>query len=236
MTAKPAVRIERATLTFLADLSKHNERGWFEANRTRLNAAQENMRAFVDALLARMRKHDQLATADARDSLMRIYRDLRFAKDRSPYHTRFAGSFNRVKPELRGGYYYHIEPGGSYVACGFFGPEPADLKRIRVDILQDHQTWKRLLSAPAIKKNFGSLIGGQLSTAPRGFPKDHPADDLLRRKQFLLEHAFSDKEVLADDFARRVDSLFKSVRPWFDHMSGVLTTDENGRPLTRGKR
>lgn len=236
MSPAASPRIDRATLSFVADLEKHNERYWFQANRTRYDAAQANMHAFVDALIARMNRHDRIATENGKESLMRIFRDLRFSKDKSPYNVRFAGGISRVKPALRGGYFFHLQPGRSYVACGFFGPEPADLKRIRTDIAQDHAAWRRLLSAKTIKTNFGELYGDQLERAPKGFPKDHVGDDLLRRKQFLLKHAFADKDVLAADFLERVDAIFKSVRPWFDHMSEVLTTDENGISLLREKR
>ncbi|HRH38789.1 MAG TPA: DUF2461 domain-containing protein, partial [Flavobacteriales bacterium] len=173
------------TLAFLRDLKRNNNKYWFEKNKSRFIAAQDNARAFVDALIERMKKHDRIATESGKESLMRIYRDLRFAKDKAPYHTRFDGGISRVKPELRGGYYIHLEPGASHIACGFFGPEPADLKRIRVDILHDHATWEKLLKSKAIKGNFGALSGEQLTNAPKGFPKDHPADGLLRHKQFL---------------------------------------------------
>lgn len=231
---KETARIERATLHFLADLARHNERPWFEANKGRFLSAQENVRSFVDALIERMRQHDRISTSSGRESLMRIHRDLRFSKDPSPYHTRFAGGISRAKPELRGGYFFHFQPGRSYIACGFFGPAPADLKRIRTDILQDHGTWERLLSSQRILREFGKLTGEQLRTAPKGIPKEHPAIELLRHKQFLLRHALSDTDVLAPDLVSGIDRLYRSVRPWFDHMSEVLTTDENGISVLRG--
>lgn len=234
MATRPAARIERTTLDFLRTLNKHNDRDWFTANKDLYLAAHANMVAFTEALIARLGKHDRISTASGKESLMRIYADQRFHKDRPPYKPRFAGGFGRVKPELRGGYFYHIEPGKSHVTCGFMGPEPADLKRIRTDILHDHGAWQRLLGAPAMRKNFGGLIGDQLRTAPRGFPHEHPASDLLRRRQFLLRHPLTDKDVLADDLLERIDGIYRSVRPFFDHMSEVLTTDENGNPL-RGR-
>ena len=237
MSTKTAVRIERATLTFLSDLEEHNNRDWFLANKERYLAAQENMRAFANALIDRMERHDRISTASGKESLMRIFTDQRFHKDRPPYAPRFGGRLARMKPELRGGYFFRIQPGDrTHVTCGFMGPESADLKRIRTDIAQDHPTWERLLKSRTIKKNFGTLIGDQLRSAPRGFAKDHPAIDLLRRTQFLLRHPFTDKEVLAPNFLAEVDSMYKSVRPLFDHMSEVLTTDENGNPIRQSKR
>ncbi|HEX2618452.1 MAG TPA: DUF2461 domain-containing protein [Flavobacteriales bacterium] len=237
MPASPDGRIQRATLTFLTDLEAHNDRDWFQANKDRYLAAHANMQAFADALIARMRKHDRLATASGKESLMRIYTDQRFHKDRPPYKPRFGGRIGRVKPALRGGYFFRIQPDGrSQITCGFQGPEPADMKLIRADIAYDHLTWEKLLHAKAIKKNFGTLTGGTLSGAPRGFAKDHPAIDLLRRTQFLLRHGFTDKEVLAPGFLDEVDALYRSVRPFFDHMTEVLTTDADGRSLVGRKR
>lgn len=224
-------RIAPATLTFLTDLEKHNDRDWFNANKDRYLEAKANVEAFADELVRRMRKHDRIETASGKDSLMRIYNDQRFHKDKPPYKARFMGSLGRVKPALRGGYFFSIAPGKSAIACGFFGPEPRDLKRIRTDIDQDHAAWQKLLGSKAIRSNFGELVGDQLATAPRGYAKDHPALDLLRRKQFILRHQFTDAEVLAPRFIDRVDPLYKSVRPWFDRMSEALTTDPNGRSL-----
>lgn len=229
MVKKPV--IAPTTLAFLRDLDKHNDREWFLAHKERYQAALENMRGFADTLIERMNRHDRIETADGKESLQRIYNDQRFHKDRPPYKARFGGRLSRMKPALRGGYYFSIKPGGSFIACGFFDPEAADLKRLRMDILDDHGTWERLLKGKALRGHWGALEGKQLKTVPRGFPKEHEAIDLLRRTQFLFRHSFSDKEVVAPGFVDAVNVHFKSVRPLFDHMSEVLTTDENGNPM-----
>lgn len=229
-------RIDKRTFDFLTDLRRHNDRDWFQANKARYTAAHENVKAVVEALIERMKRHDRLSTDTARESLMRIHNDLRFHKDRPPYSPRFAGSLSRVKPALRGGYYYHLTPGGSFLACGFWGPEPSDLKRIRTDIAQDPTTWKRLLASKRIKDTFGSMVGGQLRTAPQGFPKDHPAIHLLRYKQYLFRHPLTDGQVLAPDLVEHMDTVYRAIRPFFDHMSEVLTTDADGRSLLRADR
>ena len=223
--------IQRSTLTFLRDLAQHNDRDWFQAHKERFQAAQTNLQQFGDALIGRMNKHDRIATANGKEALYRIYNDQRFHKERPPYKTWLAGYLERAKPALRGGYYFHIEPGNSFLGCGFYGPEKDDLRRIRMDILYDHATWHKLLQAPAFRKVWGALEGRQLKTAPRDFPADHEAIALLRHTQFLFRRSFTDKEVLDPGFVQEVDRSFKAVRPWFDHMSAVLTTDENGDPL-----
>ncbi|MEO7080437.1 MAG: DUF2461 domain-containing protein [Flavobacteriales bacterium] len=223
--------ITPATLAFLKDLEKHNDRDWFLAHKDRYLVALENMRNFADAWIERMNKHDRIETPSGKDALRRIYSDQRFHKDRPPYRTYFGGRLVRQKPALRGGYYFRITPGASFIACGFFDPEAADLKRLRMDILYDHETWQRLLKGKALRTYLGTLEGKQLKTAPRDFPKDHEAIDLLRHTQFLFQRSFTDKEVLAPGFVDVVNTAYKSVRPFFDHLSEVLTTDENGNPL-----
>lgn len=234
MIAAVKVHILPATLAFLSDLEKNNDRAWFLAEKDRYTAAQENMVRFADALIDRMRRHDNIATSSGKASLMRIFTDQRFHKDRPPYAPRFGGRLARVKPALRGGYFFHIQPGDrSHLTCGFMGPNASDLRRIRMDMMHDPGTWKHLLNARAIRTTFGGLQGAQIRTVPRGFPKEHEAIDRLRRTQFLLQHPFPDKEVLAPDFVERMDAIYKIVRPLFDHMSEVLTSDADGRSLLK---
>lgn len=217
------------TLRFLAELEAHNEKPWFEANKQRYLVAHANMVDFADALLERMQAHDKLSTPSGAKSLMRIYTDQRFHKDKPPYAPRFGGRLVRVKPALRGGYFYRIQPGDrSHVTCGFMGPEASDLRLILQDIDHDHQTWRKTLRGKILRAHFGELFGEEVATIPRGYAKDHPAADLLRKRQFLLRRTFTDKEVLAPGILDEVVLTFRAVRPWFDHMTAVLTSDGNG--------
>ena len=220
--------IKKQTLLFLRELAQNNNRDWFSENKSRYLEAQTNVILFVDQLIAKMNQHDRLETHTGRESLYRIYNDVRFSNDKTPYNPRFAGRLRRQRPVLRGGYYFWIKPGESKVGCGFTYPNTEDLFRIRQDIAFNYPTWKRQLKSKAIKTTFGGMQGEQLKTAPRGFAKDHPAIDLLRYKQFWFEHSFTDKEVMDADFAGHVSRTFKSIRPFFNHMSEVLTTDLNG--------
>jgi uncharacterized protein (TIGR02453 family) len=160
--------------------------------------------------------------------LYRIYSDTRFSKDKAPYKTRFAAGFRRATKFKRGGYYLNISPGNNYLACGFFNPNAEDLKRIRQDIQYNFEEWNAILKSKEIQVNFGDLSGNKFVTAPRGFNKDHEAIDLIRHKQFILRHNFTDQEVISTDFLISVNETFQSVRPFFDLMSEILTTDENG--------
>src|ERR1043165_6169980 len=148
-----AITIKNSTIDFLKKLSKNNNREWFSKNKNLYLAAHEDMLAFVDALLSEMRRHDLIETRTARDSLFRIYRDVRFSKDKSPYKAYWAGHFKRASKKLRGGYYFQIGPGETMAAGGFFNPDPKDLLRIRKDIDMNFNDWKKMLTDKEIVSN-----------------------------------------------------------------------------------
>jgi uncharacterized protein (TIGR02453 family) len=223
--------IQQSTLDFLSILKVNNNREWFQANKAVYERAHQNTIAFADSLLEKMRIHDRIETASGKASLFRIYADTRFSKDKAPYKTHFGIRFSRATAQLRGGYYFHLEPGNSFMAGGFFSPNPDDLKRIRADIHFNYEDWNGILTQPAFLETFVELHGDGVKTTPKGFDKDHPAIELLRKKQFILRHHFTDKEVLQSDFVEKLDQTFQELRPFFDYMSEVLTTDANGETM-----
>ncbi|MDF2436408.1 MAG: hypothetical protein K0Q95_784 [Bacteroidota bacterium] len=220
--------IPPGAIEFLKLVKKNNNRDWFNANKERYLKEHEAIIAFADDLLKEMNKHDHIETPSGKKSLHRIYRDTRFSKEKTPYKINWSGSFSRATKKLRGSYYFHIEPGNSFVGGGFWGPNPDDLKRIRQEIDYDAKPFRKVLNSKSFKETFGTLQGERLTSAPQGFKSDHPEIDLLRYKQFLLMKKFSDKEVLNPDFLKQVNDTFKKMRPFFDLMSEVLTTDSNG--------
>lgn len=222
------VPFSSSSIQFLIDLTQNNNREWFTKHKDEYLIAQENAGEFIDNLIVLMNKHDQLVNESGKKSLFRIYKDVRFSKDKTPYNPRFACGLNRAEKFRRGGYYVNLQPGKSAIACGFFAPNTADLLRIRKDIEANYKTWERLLESKEIKENFGAMKGDSVKTAPRGFEKDHPAIHLIRHKQFLFSHEFTDKEVLDDQFVVKMDSIFQAIRPFFDYMSTVLTTNMDG--------
>jgi len=175
-----------------------------------------------------MSKHDNIETPTGKKSLFRIYRDVRFSKDKSPYKTHWAGSFKRATNKLRGGYYFHIQPGNSMVGGGFWSPNKEDLQRIRENIALDDAELRKIITGKSFTETFGILEGEKLKTCPKGFDKEHPAIDLLRYKQFIISKKFTDKEVLSKDFVFKVNDTFKKMRAFFDYMSEAVTTDSNG--------
>ena len=222
------VQISTDTFSFLKKLGKNNDRDWFNKNKKDYIKAHENVIALADSLLSELKKHDNIETVSGKNALMRIYRDTRFSKDKTPYKTHFAGSFKRATKKLRGGYYFSISPGNTLVAGGFYGPEPQDLATIRQDIDYNHKEWKKMLSNKKLKGTFGNLVGEKVGSAPRGYSKDHPAIELLKHKQFFFIKNFSDKEVLKPGFYKEMNKAFKDLRIFFDYMSDVLGSNLNG--------
>ena len=221
-------KIKSSNLEFLKLIKKNNDRDWFNAHKERYLHEHEDIIAFAGALLAEMNKHDVIETPSGKKSLHRIYRDTRFSKEKTPYKTNWSGSFSRATKKRRGGYYFHIEPGNSFIAGGFWGPEPKDLKRIRDEFAYDATPLRKILKSKSFVNTFGTLKGEQVKTTPKGFDADSPAIDLLRYKQFLLIKKFTDKEVLSDNFLKQANETFRNMRPFFDYMTEILTTDING--------
>ncbi len=221
--------ITKSNLKFLQNIAKNNNREWFANHKDEYKLHLEDTREFSEALLKEMQKHDNIETPSGKKALHRIYRDVRFSKDKSPYKNNWGISFKRATNLLRGSYYLHIQPGGnSFVGGGFWAPEKEDLLRIRQDIAEDDTALRKIINSKSFKSTFGTLKGDQLKTSPKGFDKNHPAVDLLRYKQFLITKSFTDEEVLAKDFYKKVSDTFKKMRPFFDYMSESVTTDSNG--------
>jgi uncharacterized protein (TIGR02453 family) len=223
-----AAKLQPSNLEFLKLIKNNNNREWFNANKERYLKEYNDIVVFADALLLKMNEHDVIENPSGKKSLHRIYRDTRFSKEKTPYKTNWSGGFKRATKKRRGGYYFHIELENTFVAGGFWGPEPNDLKRIREEFATDATHFRKILKSKKIVSNFGALYGEQVKTTPKGFDANDAAIDLLRYKQFLLIKKFTDKEVLSDSFLQHVNDSFRAMRPFLDYMTEVLTTDVNG--------
>lgn len=212
-------------LKFLNKLKRNNNRDWFNEHKPEFQQMQIGIKKFYEDIKLNLEQHDEIEKL----KMFRIYRDVRFSKDKTPYNYHFAGSFSRSGKKLRGGYYLRIRPGESFLAGGFWQPNKEDLFRIRKEIEFSDKELRSILSENEFKDVFGGiLVGEELKTAPKGFSKEDPAIDLIRKKGFVAVRNFTDKEVLSPNFLNEVNRSFKSLRPYFDYMSEVLTTDLNG--------
>lgn len=216
--------ISKTTLDFLSTLKENNNRDWFNEHKPEFQLEQKKAKEFYNALMQKLKTHDDIENL----KMFRIYRDVRFSLDKTPYKPHFAGSFSRATKKLRGGYYLRIRPRESFLAGGFWEPNKEDLFRIRKEFETDATEIRTLINDKTFVKHFGKLEGESLKTAPRGFDKEHPDLDLIRLKQFIVVRNFTDEEVLNPNFLEEINESYKAMRPYFNYMSDVLTTDLNG--------
>lgn len=215
-------------LEFFKNLEKNNNRDWFNDHKKEFKKIETDVKKTYGSLFNMLKTHDDVDQF----KMFRIYRDVRFSKNKLPYKTHFGGTFHRKKPELRGGYYLHIAPNNeSFIATGFWEPNASDLQRMRKEFEMDASEMRNIINDKTFKSVWGELVGDELKTAPRDFDKDHPAIDLIKKKQYIFVKKYTDKEVLSDDFLEQVNASFKVIRPYFDYMSEVLTTNLNGESI-----
>ncbi len=224
--------ITSTTFSFLADLKENNNRPWFEENRSRFDASKTEAITLAEELINLVNKFDVIDTPNGKKALYRIYRDIRFSKDKTPYKTHWGMFLKRSGVSRRGGLYLHIEPENkSFLGGGFWSPNKDDLLLLRKQIEADSSPLRAVIDDEEFKTYFDRLQGDQLKTAPKGFDREHPEIDLLRFKQFLVSHPFKDKEVLSDHFPQAIAGGFSKMMPFLNTMTEYLTTDLNGESL-----
>ena len=216
-----------AIFDFLNQLKENNQRDWFEEHKNEYVQHQNTMKSFGNEIQIALNSKDEVDEI----KVFRIYRDVRFSKDKTPYKTHLSIAFHRKKPFLRGGYYIHISPGDSFIACGFWDPSNEDLLRIRKEIEQDGKEMQSVLQQKTITSFWGEIKGDEVKTAPKGFSKEHPYISLIKKKQFIFTKSFTNKEVVESSFQQTIVDHFWAVSPFFDYMSELLTTDLNGESI-----
>ena len=222
--------LSKSVFDFLRKLEKNNNRDWFNEHKKEFKIIEAETKQAYQDLSDLLNIHDEIDEF----KMFRIYRDVRFSKNKLPYKTHFGGSFSRKKPELRGGYYLHVQPGNeSFIATGFWEPNKEDLFRIRKEFEQDDTEIRKIINQKKFKATWGDFVGDEVKTAPKGFNKDHKAIDLIKKKQFIFTKKYTDNEVTSANFLNQVNTDFKAIRPYFDYMSDVLTTDLNGVSLLK---
>lgn len=213
----------RAILDFLRDLRAHNERDWFEAHRSRYEAARSSFMQLLGELIEALGAVDELGGATPKDCAFRINRDVRFGLDKTPYKSTMSALIGPLgrKSGVRS-YYFHLEPdGASMLAGGLHSPSPAQLGALRDAIAKDSAPLKRIAAAKNFKTYFGQLSGGSLKTAPQGFPKDHRDIELLRLKTILAIHPMSDDFVCNGDIVGHAGEVFKAMKPFLLYLERV---------------
>ena len=212
--------MKSSTFNFLKNLSKNNNRDWFNDNKALYTDAQQDVVALITDLIEEMSSFDEeIAKLDAKKSLFRIYRDTRFSKDKSPYKTNFGASLGMGKGSQKAGYYLHIEPGKSFLAGGVYQPESAVLKEIRKEISAFGDEFLEVLNHKDFKKYFGELDqADQLQKVPQGFEKDDKMAEFLKLKNFIVVYHIKDEELLSTTAAKDFAKIYKAMKPLNDFL------------------
>ncbi|MBT1700293.1 TIGR02453 family protein [Fulvivirgaceae bacterium PWU4] len=212
-------------LKFLKDLSKNNDRTWFEKNKPRYLEAKQGFEDFITGLLKEMTKFDEgLAGLDPKKLPFRIYRDVRFSKDKSPYKVNMGAGFSpNGKLVQEPGYYIHIEPGKSFVAGGIYMPDAANLAKVRQEIDYNADKLMKVMNSKSFKKLFKGFDDfDKLKTMPKGYAKDHPHIELLKHKSFIVSYNYSDKDVTDKKFMKTVAAHAKEIKPLNDFIREAI--------------
>jgi uncharacterized protein (TIGR02453 family) len=222
--------IETSTIQFLKNLKKNNSKPWFDANRSKYEAAKKNVEDFVQLVIDKYGKKDAgIATLKAKECLFRINRDVRFSKDKSPYKTNFGASINRGgKKSALAGYYFHCEPGEAFVGGGIWMPEPITLKKVRQEVDYCFDEFKKIVQSKKFKSVYGGLYEEEdvkLVKVPQGFEKDNPAAEYLKLKSYIAMQKLSEKELTSKDLLQQTLTAFETLQPLLNFMNRTLMAE-----------
>jgi uncharacterized protein (TIGR02453 family) len=217
--------ITKDILNFLKALKGNNNREWFAENKAWYEKSKQDFSEFVELLILEIRKIDnEIGALEAKDCQFRIFRDVRFSKDKSPYKTNFGAYISRGGKKLNfAGYYFHMEPGEYFMSGGVYMPQGPVLKAIRQEIFHRIDEFKDLINAPAFKKNFKGLSEiEKLKTPPKDFPKDFPDIDLLKHKHYIMSKSLNEKELLNPNLIKDARETYKAMVPFNHFLNNVI--------------
>jgi uncharacterized protein (TIGR02453 family) len=216
--------MESQTLHFLSLLAENNNRDWFQENRKLYDAAKADMEKLVGYLITEVGKFQDLGNLQVKECLLRINRDIRFSKNKAPYKNNLsAGIGPGGKSSGKIDYYLQIQPGDqTFLGGGMWETTSEQLARFRQEIDYNADELKHIIEEKDFKTLFPEIHGDSLKTTPKGYPKDHPEIELLKRKQLFFLHLFTDKEVASKDFGDMVVNAISVLKPFTDYMNYVL--------------
>jgi uncharacterized protein (TIGR02453 family) len=211
-------------LTFLRELQKNNARDWFEAHRPQYETALNRFEDFIAALIIEISRFDDLGGVTPKECLFRIFRDVRFSKDKSPYKTNMAAEIAPGgRKSRRFGYYVHVSPGNhTMLAGGCHEASTEQLAKWRSTVDKNAGTIKKIIGKKDFVAAFGGISGEKTAKAPRGYPADHPELELLRLKQFTVMHTVGDTQLLSPSVVQSSASVFKTMKPFLDYLGSIL--------------
>lgn len=219
--------LQKSTVQFLRDLKKNNSKEWFDANRKKYESAKSDYEALVGDVIKQLSKTDEsIAHLEPKQCVFRINRDVRFSKDKSPYKTNMGMYFSKGgKKSSYAGYYFHLQPGGSFVAGGLWMPMPPELKKVRQEIDYNWEEFKKIVEAKKFKSAFKDLERTKetlLSRAPKGYEEDNPAIEYLKFKSLIASAKITDEDVFSKGLVKKITDQFVLLKPLIDFCNQAL--------------
>jgi len=216
--------MNKIVFDFLHKLKKNNNRDWFNAHKDQYETARKEVEQFIEHLIPEIQKIDpNIGTLTAKQTMFRIYRDVRFSKDKSPYKTYFGAYLAPGgRKSMKAGYYIHFDPEGSFATGGSHCPLGESLKKIRSEIFYNLGEFNKIISDKKFKAAFGKLEGDRLTRPPQGFPKDFEGIETLKLKDFTVFRRFTEKDIVKPGFNKSVLEAFKTMKPFNDFMNRAL--------------
>lgn len=219
--------LNQATLKFLRLLKKNNDRDWFAKNRDKYEEARVDFENFIDELIKAISKTDKrIAGLAAKDCVYRIYRDVRFSKNKDPYKTSFAASITHGgRKSGKAGFYVHVEPGGewgSMLAGGMWMPEAPVLKAIRQEIQFNTKEFKKIIQQKDFIRWFEQLEDQKLKKVPKGFDKDDPEVELYKYTSYLVSYQLKEIDLTSSGLIKKAYDIYKAITPFNDFLNRSL--------------
>jgi uncharacterized protein (TIGR02453 family) len=220
--------LEPQTLKFLKELKKNNNKPWFDAHRAQYEAARIDFANFIELVIDDLQRIDTTITGlSGKECMFRINRDVRFAKDKTPYKISLGASIKRGgKKSPFAGYYFHLEPDGkSFIGGGMWVPEAGALKNVRQEIDYNWEEFKDIISAKDFVMTYGDIYKGKdqsLTTVPKGYERDNPAIDYLKLKSFIAETRIGDEELTKATLHKKTVAVFRSLQPLLDFINRTI--------------
>jgi uncharacterized protein (TIGR02453 family) len=216
--------LNKNTLAFLEGLAGNNNKPWFEANKDAYEGAKADFEHFVAEILAGLATSEPgFLEQKAKDCIFRIYRDVRFSKDKSPYKANFGAYFSKGGKKFNGaGYYFHLDPGKSFAGGGLWMPEPEILKKVRQEIDYNFGEFQSIIENATFKKLFGTIRGEQLKKVPQGYDSTNPAAELLKFKSFTVSNTVGDVELLQSGIIGHCLEVYGAMRPLLDFLNRAV--------------
>lgn len=216
--------LAQSTLQFLKQLKQNNNKEWMDANRKKYETAKQDFENFIGALLEGLGESEPaFQDYTPKQCIFRINRDIRFSEDKSPYKSNFGAHFTKGgKKSPFGGYYFHLEPGSSFIGGGVWMPPSDLLKKVRQEIDYGYDEFKKIINNKEFKKLYPKIDGEQLKKAPQGYEPDNPAIEHLKLKSFTVGHHVADKNMTEKTLVKETLKSFKTMKPFIDFLNRAI--------------